>query len=35
MVIGSVRDVCSTVVVMEIASSVCLPCLCMKYLENG
>ena len=34
MVIGSVRRVCSSVVPMEIASAVCLPCLCMKYLEK-
>jgi len=34
MVNGSVRHVCSPVVPVEIASSVCLPCLCMKYLEN-
>jgi hypothetical protein len=35
MVIGSVRHVCSPVVPMEIASSVCLSAMFMhEYLEN-
>lgn len=34
MVIGSVRHVCSPVAPMEIASSVCLPCLCMNILKT-